>query len=156
MTTPAELESRIDQFSVRFGTADARRHDANGTTPPDDTAEPEFTVAFGISTDTSVLRADILLTVVDAHARYEVLASGQWASGHEDAFPESDSTLDLLRQSLIPQILAVAEAKAADLARSIDCPGLNFPYNLLDQIRETEIQRVDPEPQTETTEGNDE
>lgn len=154
MRTVQGLESKISKFTVRVGANTAQRHDLDGAEAPE-VEKPTFELDIHLKPSGHAIRVDIDMRVEDEYARYRTVVSGQWLSEDDSAFdteiePADPVLEELIMTTLAPQVLAVAQAKIIDLARGIECPPINFPYDLSVQIRNVRTQPEDTPKETST------
>lgn len=148
MSDLRDFESKIAQFVLRTGAYSVERLDLSDDHIPDNT-DSKYNIDMKLQTAANALRVDVELTASDENATYRAIMSGQWFSEEDDAFSqatfEENAVLEELMMSILaPQVLSAAQAKIADLARSVDCPPFTLPYNLYTQLR-------DVRPMTEET-----
>lgn len=132
MTSSSDIEVQIDQFSVRTGRIVADRKDLGDKFEPQD-GPPRFDVHLGVFPGPDALRVNLNLTVDDVYARYDVVFAGEWIPAEDETmtYPDGDASAHKLAlNSFATKVLAIAEAKVAELSRVIDCPPVNFPHQL--------------------------
>lgn len=132
MTSSSDIEVQIDQFSVRTGRILADRKDLGDDFEAQD-APPRFDVHFGVFPGPDALRVNLNLAVDDVYARYDVVFAGEWLPAEDETmtYPDGDAIAQKFAvNNFATKILAIAEAKVAELSRVIDCPPVRFPHQL--------------------------